>query len=142
MRMIKNSQIPDPDLPYPRLTPADHRTLSDDYVRFATCIDDLPPYLLPDSAALSAGDVDSTHHKFAAQIVDLQITYHSLKMHLTRNLEEMGYFSWVGGYKEMLVLRKTEIARDMVRFLQAVPFWTLQINGEPCVRERLTLELV
>lgn len=57
-------------------------------------------------------------------------------MHLTTKLDELGYFSQAAEYKDILILRKTEIARDMIMFIQAVPFWSLQINGEPCVRER------
>lgn len=71
------------------------------------------------------------------RIVDLQVTYHCLKMHLTQKLEEIGHFELARKSGDMLVLRKTEIARDMTRFLQSVPFWSLQVNGETCVSEIL-----
>ncbi|KAL6408514.1 Transcription factor [Ilyonectria robusta] len=136
MRLIKSSQTPGSDLSDASLTAASYETLGRLYVRFATCIDHLPPHLQPHTASLleTKGN-DTTHNKFAAQIADIYVTYHCLKMHLTRKLEEVGYFSRVGEYKDMLVLRKTEIARDMIALLQAIPFWSLKINGEPCAEK-------
>jgi len=69
-----------------------------------------------------SGDTIHPCNRFAPRIVDLFITYHSLKIHLTQKVEEIGYFTLIGEQKEMAVLRKTEIAQDMVRFLQATPF--------------------
>ncbi|KAF7549514.1 hypothetical protein G7Z17_g6334 [Cylindrodendrum hubeiense] len=126
MRLTRKDQTPDPDLPHSPFTPSDDATLGQLYVRFAICIDNLPPHLLPGS---------TNQPKFAAQIADLHVTYYCLKMHLTLKLEEIGYFSWIGESKDMLLLRKTEIARDMVRLLQTIPFWSLQLNGEPCAEK-------
>ncbi|KAL2848859.1 heterokaryon incompatibility protein-domain-containing protein [Aspergillus pseudoustus] len=125
-------------------TTTDHATLSELYIRFATCLDDLPPHLLPESAhsssssssSLTNDEADRKATRFSVQTADLHITYHSLKMYLTRKLEETGYFSqYAGESNEMLILRKTEIAGDMVRLLQTIPFWSLQVNGEPCAEK-------
>ncbi|KAK4860800.1 hypothetical protein LT330_004531 [Penicillium expansum] len=136
MRLIKKEQTVDPNLPDRPLTPANVIALGELYIRFATCIDDLPPHLLPNSEAFADNHGDTTRKRFTAQIADLQITYHCLKMHLTQKLEEIGYFSCTGECRDMLVLKKTEIAGDMIRLLQSIPFWSLKVNGEPCVRRK------
>ncbi|PLB44156.1 hypothetical protein P170DRAFT_479927 [Aspergillus steynii IBT 23096] len=136
IRMAGKGQPSGPELSQPSLTPLDHRTLSELYVRFATCIDSLPAHLMPDSISISC-DGSTTHNAFAVQIADLHVTYHCLKMHFTLALEKIGYFSYTGESVDMLVLRKTEVAESMVQLLQALPFWCLQVSGEPCVRERL-----
>ncbi|KAL2803031.1 hypothetical protein BJX63DRAFT_413306 [Aspergillus granulosus] len=122
------------------ITPTDQTALSELYIRFATCLDDLPPHLLPESPPsslfLNNNGTGPKRTRSAVQTADLHITYHCLKMHLTRHLEEIGYFSQhVGERNEMLLLRKTEIAGDMARLLQAIPFWSLQVNGEPCAEK-------
>jgi hypothetical protein len=73
------------------------------------------------------------HNAFATQVADLQVTYNCLRMHIMQRLEGVGYFSFIAEEKHMLLLRKTEVARDMVRVLQTLPFWSLQVNSEPCV---------
>ncbi|SPO05504.1 related to alfa-L-rhamnosidase [Cephalotrichum gorgonifer] len=120
--------------PGPPLTPVSRMDLCYLYVRFATCLDDLPPYLQPGGGMF---DNDGNHlpKKCIVRIADLQVTYHCLKMYLTQKLEEVGYFEMMGESGDMLVLKKTEIARDMARFLQSAPFWSLQVNGEPCVEK-------
>lgn len=140
MRVIKANYTTGHDLPRPLLTQPDHASLNQLYVRFATCIDDLPVHLFPDNIALSSSHASSTSNKFATQITDIHVTYLTLKMHLVEKLEDTGYFS--GESKDMLVLRKTEIAREMVRLLQNLPLWALKMNGEPCVSmlSLLTLE--
>jgi hypothetical protein len=118
------------------LSPADHKYLSELYIRFATCLDDLPPHLLPGNTAPSPSITKSnpSDTRFTVQTADLHVTYHCLQMHLTRQLEEISYFAQHGGQSDdMLILRKTEVAGDMVRLLQRIPFWSLQVNGEPCV---------
>lgn len=135
LRVIKSHQEPDIDAPHPALTPTDRAVLSQLYVRFATCLDDLPPQLLPESASSSGTSTIPARDEFAVQVADLHVTYHCLKMYLLRKLEEVSFFFWIGESHDMLVLRKTDIGRDMVRLLQAIPFWSLQINGEPCVSD-------
>ncbi|KAJ5970192.1 uncharacterized protein N7479_000110, partial [Penicillium vulpinum] len=135
MRLIKKDQTVDPNLQHQPLTPTNHTTLGELYVRFATCIDDLPPHILPNSEAFSGSHGNTTRKAFTAQIADLQVTYHCLKMHLTQKLEEIGYFSFTGECRDMLVLKKTEIAGDMIRLLQSIPFWSLHVNGEPCAEK-------
>ncbi|OAL50404.1 hypothetical protein IQ07DRAFT_643676 [Pyrenochaeta sp. DS3sAY3a] len=133
MRVIKANYTTSHDLSRPLLTPADHASLDQIYVRFATCIDDLPVHLLPDNISLSSSHASSTSNKFATQITDIHVTYLTLKLHLVEKLEDTGYFS--GESKDMLVLRKTEIAREMVRLLQNLPLWALKMNGEPCAEK-------
>lgn len=131
MRVIKANHATGHDLLHSPLTPAEHASLDKLYVLFATCIDDLPPHLLVDNIAASPGHTDNSLNKFATQITDIHITYICLKMHLTQRLEDTGYFT--GESKDMLVLRKTDIAREMVKLLKSLPLWALKINGEPCV---------
>ncbi|KAJ0417762.1 hypothetical protein BJY00DRAFT_197680 [Aspergillus carlsbadensis] len=115
------------------LPPADHKSLSELYIRFATCLDDLPPHLLPGSTILESNPSDT---RYAVQTADLHVTYHCLQMHLTQQLDEIGYFAQQGGESnDMLVLRKTDTAGNMVRLLQCIPFWSLQVNGEPCAEK-------
>jgi hypothetical protein len=141
IRFIKGGHTSSLSLPHPSLTQGEHATLGQLYVRFATCIDDLLPHLLPNNASRSESDANNTHDKFAGQIADLHVTYHCLRMHLVQRLEDIGYFSWSGESKDMILLRRSEVARDMVKLLQTIPIWSLKINGEPCVRENPHLSL-
>ncbi|KAF4968108.1 hypothetical protein FSARC_4469 [Fusarium sarcochroum] len=131
IRLIKSSQNHENG---GLLTSAFQQILGRLYVNFATCLDDLPASLIPNNTSRPS-EGHATHDKFAALIADLHITYHCLKIHVTTKLDEIGYFTQAAEYKDMLVLRKTEIARDMIKFLQAAPFWSLQVNGEPCAEK-------
>jgi hypothetical protein len=116
------------------IDPADRARLDHLHVQFATCLDDLPPQLLP--PALAAYDENSLSHKhLATQISNLQITYNCLRMQILERLEAVGYFNPLDNHMNMLLLHKTEIAHDVVRYIQEAPFWSLQVNGEPCVRD-------
>lgn len=134
IRLVNSVARSFPDSSPISLTPIDHAELGNLYVRFATCLDGLPPHLQFDNS-MPPGDIPGARNKFAPQITDLQITYLSLKLHLVQKLEEVGYFSLTGEHKDMVLLRKTEVAQEMVQFLQATPFWSLKVNGEPCVEK-------
>ncbi|KAM5344163.1 hypothetical protein ACJ41O_012700 [Fusarium nematophilum] len=115
------------------LGPEERSRLDTLYIRFITCLDDLPPYLQSYTfAALVGGSKETTHvNQFVIQCANLQVSVHCLRMVITQKLESLPYYS--SGI-EHADLRKTEIARDMLRVIQEAPFWSLQVNGEPYVR--------
>ncbi|KAH6954468.1 hypothetical protein HG530_010599 [Fusarium avenaceum] len=106
------------------------------YVRFITCLDDLPPYLQSYTFAALADGSKETTKQFLIQCANLQVSIHCLRMVITQKLENLPYYKSDIGHSD---LRKTEIARDMLRVIQEAPFWSLQVNGEPYVEKiRLT----
>ncbi|KAM0269553.1 hypothetical protein ACHAPA_004124 [Fusarium lateritium] len=106
------------------------------YVRFITCLDDLPPYLQSYTFAALADGSRETTKQFLIQCANLQVSIHCLRMVITQKLENLPYYKSEIGHSD---LRKTEIARDMLRVIQEAPFWSLQVNGEPYVEKiRLT----
>ncbi|CVK85387.1 hypothetical protein FPRO06_07494 [Fusarium proliferatum] len=106
------------------------------YVRFITCLDDLPPYLQSYTFAALADESRETTKQFLIQCANLQVSIHCLRMVITQKLENLPYYKSEIGHSD---LRKTEIARDMLRVIQEAPFWSLQVNGEPYVEKiRLT----
>ena len=134
IRLVKDIARSFPNPPAAPLTTNDHAQLGHLYVRFATCLDDIPPHLQFDNTSLP-DNFGGVRNRFAPQITDLQMTYLSLKLHLVQKLEDIGYFALTGEHKDMILLRKTEIAQNMVQFLQGTPFWSLKVNGEPCVEK-------
>ncbi|KAJ4299771.1 hypothetical protein N0V90_005017 [Kalmusia sp. IMI 367209] len=136
MRLIKDTARVTQDLPHIPLEVTDHATLSHLYVRFATSLDDLPVHLQLESI-IPPANANQTRDKFAPQITDLQTTYHSLKLHLVQKLEEIGYFTLMDAHNDMTMLRTSELAQTMSQFLQTAPFWSLKVNGEPCVEKIL-----
>jgi hypothetical protein len=100
------------------------------YVRFITCLDDLPPYLQSYTFAALADESRETTKQFLIQCANLQVSIHCLRMVITQKLENLPYYKSDIGHSD---LRKTEIARDMLRVIQEAPFWSLQVNGEPYV---------
>ena len=68
---------------------------------------------------------------FVIQVANLQTSYHSMNMQIIQKLEKLDYFASVYERAEMTALRNTEIVRDMLRDLQDIPIYALQINGEP-----------
>ncbi|KAF4975736.1 hypothetical protein FZEAL_7512 [Fusarium zealandicum] len=126
------------DLPMPNylslLTPEDRNRLDTIYIRFITCLDDLPPYLQSYTFAALAGPSREANHvnQFLIQCANLQVSVHCLRMVITQKMED---FRYSGSGIENVDLRKTEIARDMLRVIQEAPFWSLQVNGEPYVEK-------
>ncbi|KAF4463248.1 C6 transcription factor [Fusarium albosuccineum] len=137
LRLLQDREQRDLSMPanhQPLLTPAERNRLDTIYIRFITCLDDLPPYLQSYTfAALVGGPKENTEvNQFLIQCANLQVSVHCLRMVITQKLEELPYYS--SGI-EHADLRKTEIARDMLRVIQEAPFWSLQVNGEPYVEK-------
>lgn len=107
------------------------------YVRFITCLDDLPPWLqsYANAAAAGGGQKTTESNQFIIQCANLQVTLHCLRMVITQKFEDLSYFA---PGVEHADLRKSEIVRDMLRVMQDAPFWALQANGEPNVRYEMT----
>jgi hypothetical protein len=115
------------------LTTEERGRLDSLYVRFMTCLDDLPPYLQTDAFAASLSEGNAQLKQYIIQRANLQVSLHCLRMVITQKFEDLEFFSTGVEHTDMLLLRKTEIARDMLRVIREVPFWSLQVNGEPCV---------
>lgn len=120
-----------------QLVGQDRQRLDDLYVRFITCLDDLPPYLQSYTfAAIVSGGKETTQSKqFIIQCANLQVSFHCLRMVITQKFEDLLFF---GASLEQADLRRTEIARDMIRVIHDAPFFALEVNGEPSV-EKLRL---
>ncbi|CAI7581834.1 unnamed protein product [Penicillium crustosum] len=107
------------------------------YVLFATSLDDLPSFLQYDQLMLNANKDNQRLSRLTKlhiiQAANVYISLHCLKMVITQKFEEFNYYT--PAPNEMLLLRKTDIARDLLRVIRDAPFWALQINGEPCVEK-------
>lgn len=114
------------------LTEEERQRLDSLFVRFITCLDDLPPYLQSYAlAAVASGGKQTTQStQFAIQCANLRVSFHCLRMVINQKFEDMSYFP---PGAEQADLRKTEIVRDMLRVMREAPFWSLQVNGEPYV---------
>ncbi|KAH8675079.1 putative C6 transcription factor [Ilyonectria robusta] len=136
MRLLQDQEQHDLSLPgHPPLpTPEDRSRLDALYIQFITCLDDLPPYLqsYTFAAIAGAGKEATKQNQFIIQCANLQVSMHCLRMVITQKFEERSFFS-TG--VEQADLRKTEIARDMLRVIHEAPFWSLQVNGEPYVEK-------
>ncbi|KAM0474498.1 hypothetical protein ACHAPX_007441 [Trichoderma viride] len=117
------------------LPSADRQHLDSLYVRFITCLDDLPPYLQSCTLAMAAmaeGNGSAESKQYVIQCTNLQVTFHCLRMVITQKFEDLSYFA---PGVEQADLRKSEIVRDMLRVMNEAPFWGLQANGEPNVEK-------
>ncbi|KAK3936820.1 hypothetical protein QBC46DRAFT_394134 [Diplogelasinospora grovesii] len=132
LRLMQDRR-PDVPLAQHRLTEQERLRIDSLYVRLATCLDGLPPYLQPESL-ISQGERTGLTRQVVIQAANLQVTFHCLRMVVTQRFEEIGYFT-PDESTDILVLRKTDIARDMLRIIRGAPFWALQVNGEPCVEK-------
>ncbi|KAH6606154.1 hypothetical protein Trco_005307 [Trichoderma cornu-damae] len=121
--------------PHPSLSLADRQHLDSLFVRFITCLDDLPPYLQSCTLAMAAmaeGSGSAESKQYVIQCTNLQVTFHCLRMVITQKFEDLSYFA---PGVEQADLRKSEIVRDMLRVMNEAPFWGLQANGEPNVEK-------
>ncbi|KAJ5610640.1 transcriptional regulator family: Fungal Specific TF [Penicillium lagena] len=105
------------------------------FLLFVTSLDNLPPYLQPDMFAMNV-DEDSNQlgnplKQYIIQTANLYVSLHCLRLVIAQKLEEFNHATPL--HNDILLLRKTEIARDMLRVIREAPFWSLQVNGEPCV---------
>lgn len=110
--------------------------ISNFYIHFMTCLDELPPWLQIDLTAFTTKENSTAYSReFLIQQVNLRVSFHCLKMVIIKKFEDAGFStSGIGlEHSKTLALTKTEIARDMVRAMQEAPFWALQVNGESCV---------
>ncbi|KOS19999.1 putative transcriptional regulatory protein [Escovopsis weberi] len=73
------------------LSTAERQTLDSLYVRFITCLDDLPPYLQRFSLASSASTPEAK--QFVIQTTNLQVTLHCLRMVIEQKFEELSYYA-------------------------------------------------
>jgi hypothetical protein len=132
MRLLQNQK--DATLLGQQLLTAEERNRLDSlYVAFVTCLDDLPPYLQTDVFVASRPEKNPQLKQFIIQRANLQVSLHCLMMVITQKFEDQEFFAPGIEHTDMSLLRKTEIARDMLRVIREAPFWSLQVNGEPCV---------
>jgi hypothetical protein len=115
------------------LTTEERNRLDSLYVALVTCLDDLPPYLQTDVFVASRPEKNPQLKQFIIQRANLQVSLHCLMMVITQKFEDQEFFAPGIEHTDMSLLRKTEIARDMLRVIREAPFWSLQVNGEPCV---------
>ncbi|KAL2838625.1 hypothetical protein BJY01DRAFT_257971 [Aspergillus pseudoustus] len=136
MRVIQDAQraAVGPGNPANPPMPIDHRQRLDDlYVQFITCLDDLPPYLQSYNVGVPAdsGPEKVRTNQFIIQRANLQVSFHCLRMVIAQKFD----MSYLDTSVEQASLRKTEIARDMLKVMHEAPFWSLQVNGEPYVEK-------
>jgi hypothetical protein len=109
------------------------------YVLFATSLDDLPPFLQYDRLMADSNKdnqrLSRSTKLHTIQATNVYVSLHCLKMVITQKFEELNYYS--PAQNETLLLKKTDIARDLLRVIRDAPFWALQVNGEPCVSTNL-----
>lgn len=123
-------------------------SIVDSALTFHTVLDDLPSCLRhPGQVGSSASTgrdsatVDSVieHQQisFWAQHVNLMVTYSCLRLILLQKSTDLGVASLLGFSEDprLLAMQKTEISRDVLACIQAVPFGALQVNGESCVEK-------
>lgn len=115
----------------PPLTEEQRQRLNQLYIQFITCLDDLPPHLQTYTFAFTADDHTQSSQSII-QCANLQVSLHCLHMVITEKFEDLPGFALAS---EQADLRKTDIARDMLRVMHEAPFWSLQVNGEPYVEK-------
>jgi hypothetical protein len=103
------------------------------YVRFITCLDNLPRYLQIDEIDEHDVDYQQPNKIATIQRLNIHVTFQFLRMVLLQRISALGIEPQSKSNSRMLTLRTTEIARDMLRVLRSVPFWALQINRLFCV---------
>jgi len=119
------------------LTPEQRSKLDYLYIQFMTCLDSLPAFLQLDPGAYGHVEDTASPREYLIQSVNLRVSFHCLKMVITQKFESIEFSSSNVGIEQSnrLALRKTEIARDMIRAIREPPFWALQVNGESCVEK-------
>lgn len=121
----------------PRLLTVEERhRLGNLYVSFITSLDKLPQYLQTDTLLAPTNNNNISSHRrkqYVIQWANLNVSLHCLRLVIDQKLEDLGYYASGIEHPDMPLLRKTEIARDMLRVIREAPFWSLQVNGEPCV---------
>lgn len=103
------------------------------YVRFITCLDNLPRYLQMDEMDENDVNYRQPNKMATIQRVNLHVTFQFLRMVLLQKISALETEPQSKSNSRMLILRKTEVARDMLRVLRNAPFWALQMNRLSCV---------
>ncbi|OAA79138.1 Transcription factor [Akanthomyces lecanii RCEF 1005] len=98
------------------------------YISFITSLDELPSFLKSHPFAPTAESEVFQSNQFLIQCANLQVSMHCLRMVVVQKFEHLSYLT--AGI-EQTDLQKTEIVRDALRVIHEVPFWALQVNGEP-----------
>lgn len=101
------------------------------YIAFITSLDDLPSFLKSHSFTPTLESERVQSNQFLIQCANLQVSMHCLRMVIVQKFEHLSYIT--AGI-EQTDLQKTDIVRDALRVIHEVPFWALQVNGEPYVR--------
>ncbi|XWW98399.1 hypothetical protein V2A60_006399 [Cordyceps javanica] len=117
------------------LSPQQREIIDPLYISFITSLDDLPSFLKSQSFAPTAKSETPQSNQFVIQCANLQVSMHCLRMVVVQKFEHLSYLT--AGI-EQTDLQKTDIVRDALRVIHEVPFWALQLNGEPYV-EKLRL---
>lgn len=112
--------------------------LTEAYVNYNSIRDSLPPWLQrPDS--IEVNDTEVLEYQKAcmwSQRVDVLVTFHSVRLIILRHCAEQKLLAIMGLSNDplMLAVRKLEFSQEFVSEIENVPFVSLQMNGEPCVR--------
>ncbi|CAG8065311.1 unnamed protein product [Penicillium olsonii] len=138
MRLLDSSQKSGSLLPRQPPTAEEIHRLDHLYVLFATSLDDLPRFLQYDQLMTETNTEDQLLSRLTRlriiQATNVFVSLHCLKMVITQKFADIGYYP-MQVKSEMLLLRETDIARDLLRVIRGAPFWALQVNGEPCVEK-------
>ncbi|KAM0669327.1 hypothetical protein ACQRIU_002889 [Beauveria bassiana] len=105
------------------------------YISFITSLDNLPLFLKSHSFTPTSKSETFESQQFLIQCANLQVSMHCLRMVIVQKFEHLAYLT--AGI-EQTDLQKTDIVRDALRVIHEVPFWAIQVNGEPYV-EKLRL---
>ncbi|ATY59761.1 C6 transcription [Cordyceps militaris] len=118
------------------LSPPQREIIDPLYIAFITSLDDLPSFLKSHSFAPPTSKSETSQsNQFTIQCANLQVSMHCLRMVVVQKFEHLSYLT---AGMEQTDLQKTDIVRDALRVIHEVPFWALQLNGEPYV-EKLRL---
>ncbi|CRG90481.1 Protein MMS22-like [Talaromyces islandicus] len=98
------------------------------YIRFVTCLDNVPRHLQIDELDEHDPDYQQPNKMATIQRVNLHVTFQFLRMVLLQRMSALETDSQSKSDSRMLILRKTEVARNMLRVLHSTPFWALQMN--------------
>lgn len=111
------------------------------YVDFMSVLDDTPSWF--NNPETAASQTPATTHdvigyqiqSFWVQRANIEVTFHCLRLIILKQYADCNLSSLLGVSDQslMIILKKTEIAQDMLRVIQNAPFEALKKNGEPCV---------
>ncbi|KAK2746477.1 hypothetical protein FQN57_003103 [Myotisia sp. PD_48] len=148
LRRIRDETPALSDVPPPLLSNEQTSHIQNLYVTFITCLDHVPPPLQldylddratgePPEKQSNAINNSSLWEAYMVQRLNLQVSFHCLRMVVIQKFEEydISLPDVNPEQSHMVLLRKTEIARDMLRAIRGAPFWVLQVNGESCVEK-------